>query len=152
MSFISAALQKCRRKVNSRCARPAIRAPIDSLMTSTVAMDMMTAQRMTATVSSLVRPTGNLESILCMRHWANASTPCRGCVSSFPDYSHCQCQRVQSECCRKSHLTGNIYKRVCCTASQHTRPPEASHARHRDANLRRLTWPVRRKTWRFQRL
>ena len=32
---------------------------MDSLMTSTVAIDMMTAQTMTATVSSLVRPTGN---------------------------------------------------------------------------------------------
>jgi hypothetical protein len=44
---------------DSRCARPSIKAPIDSLMTNTVAMDMMTAQTMTATVSSLVRPTGN---------------------------------------------------------------------------------------------
>ena len=42
-----------------RCARPSTRAPIDSRMTSTVAMDMMTAHTMTATVSSLVRPTGN---------------------------------------------------------------------------------------------
>ena len=32
---------------------------MDSLMTNTVAMDMMTAQTMTATVSSRVRPTGN---------------------------------------------------------------------------------------------
>lgn len=32
---------------------------MDSLMTNTVAMDIMTAQTMTATVSSRVRPTGN---------------------------------------------------------------------------------------------
>ena len=44
---------------NSRCARPSTKAPIDSLMTKTVAMDIMTAQTMTATVSSRVRPTGN---------------------------------------------------------------------------------------------
>ncbi len=43
----------------SRCARPSTKAPIDSLMTNTVAMDIMTAQTMTATVSSRVRPTGN---------------------------------------------------------------------------------------------
>ena len=35
---------------------------MDSLMTSTVAIDMMTAHTMTATVSNLVRPTGNCKA------------------------------------------------------------------------------------------
>lgn len=49
------------------CARPSIRAWTDSRMTRTVAMDMMTAQTITETVSKRVRPTGNCSKhALCM--------------------------------------------------------------------------------------
>ena len=80
--MVSVYYREPKRSESSRCARPSTRAPMDSRMTSTVAIDMMTAHTMTATVSSLVRPTGNCMATALTTSPDDAILGCATCNDS----------------------------------------------------------------------